>query len=151
MSDLILSDAGIALIEEFEGCKLFPYNDSRNYATIGIGHLLHPSPVNHMTDMPINKTEAYTLFKHDSQWAQDSVNHLVEVILNQNQFDALVCFVFNVGSGNFAKSSALQLVNEQKFDQVPGALALYNKSGGHILAGLVRRRKAEGNLFSKTS
>jgi lysozyme len=141
-----LSNNGIELIRSFEGLSLKPYNDTRGYATVGIGHLLHPSPVNE-NDKEITLEEAYELFRHDSQWAQDCVNHLVDVTINQNQFDALVSFVFNVGSGTFSKSSALKLLNSGDYNQVPGAMALYNKSLGKISAGLVRRREAEGKLF----
>jgi len=148
MNNLTLSDNGIDLIVAFEGCALQPYNDAHGYATVGIGHLIRQSPIL-PTDLPITKERAYEIFRTDSKMAQWAVNHYVAVPLNQNQFDALVDFTFNLGSGTFAKSSVLTTVNESKFASVPQHLALYNESGGKVLSGLVRRRAAEGALFMK--
>lgn len=75
------------------------------------------------------------------------VNKCVTVPLNQNQFDALVSFCFNVGGGNFQGSTVLKRVNAKLFAAVPGALAMWNKSKGKVLKGLVNRRKAEGELW----
>ena len=148
MNNLVLSDVGIDLIVEFEGLRLSPYEDSSNYASIGIGHLIRKSPVLD-TDLPITKPEAYDLFRKDSSIAQWSVNAYVTAPITQNQFDALVCFTFNVGSGNFRLSSVLTTVNESQFASVPQHLALYNESGGKVLPGLIRRRAAESALFMK--
>ena len=143
-----LSDNGAKLIATFEGLRLFPYNDTRQYATIGIGHLLHPSPVT-QNDAPITEAEAYILFKHDSKWAQQVVEYMVHVTLNQNQFDGLVSLIFNIGAGNFAKSQVLALINSEDFAQVGAHWVLYNKSAGKVLEPLTRRRQAELDLFNK--
>ena len=148
MNNLVLSDVGVDLIVEFEGLRLNPYPDSRGFATVGIGHLIRNGPVL-STDLPITKPEAYDIFRKDSSVAQWAVNAYVTASITQNQFDALVCFTFNVGSGNFRLSSVLTTVNESQFASVPQHLALYNESGGKVLPGLVRRRAAESALFMK--
>ena len=141
-----LSDIGVDLITNFEGLKLDPYNDSRGFATIGIGHLIRRGPVI-PEDKSITKQQAYDLFKTDSAWAQKAVSTLVKVPLSQHEFDALVSWTFNLGSGTLANSMVLTLLNAQKYAEAAVHMLLYNKSGGAMLPGLVRRRQAEVNLF----
>ena len=143
-----LSDNGIALIVSFEGLALVPYNDSRNFATIGIGHLLHKSPVT-TSDACISQQEAYALFRQDADWAVRCINLLVKVPLTQNQFDALVSWEFNLGEGTLEHSMVLELLNQGNYKEASQHMLLYNEAGGHVLPGLVRRRGAEVALFLK--
>lgn len=78
-----------------------------------------------------------------------AVSRLVKVPLNDNEFAALVSFVFNVGVGNFEKSDLLRLLNRGWYEQVPVQLNRWNKCNGHVLGGLARRRAAEGALWRK--
>jgi lysozyme len=75
------------------------------------------------------------------------INDLVEVELNQNQFDALVSWVYNLGPSNLKSSTLLKVLNESDFDEVPRQIRRWNKASGEVLEGLVRRREAEALLF----
>lgn len=97
--------------------------------------------------MVITEAQGEKMFAKELATYEDAVERLVTVPLNQNQFDALTSFVYNVGIGAFGKSTLLKVLNQGKYDQVPGQLLRWNKGGGRVLAGLTRRRKAEGALF----
>jgi len=75
------------------------------------------------------------------------VNSLVTVPMNQCQFDALVSWVYNLGPANLKKSSMLRVLNEGKYDEVPAQIKRWNKAGGKVLDGLIRRRQAEAEMF----
>jgi lysozyme len=140
--------AGIDLIKRFEGWRSKAYRDAIGVWTIGYGHTAmagSPKPVPGMT---ITKVQGEAILRKDLAKYERAVNNAVTVDLNQNQFDALVSFCFNVGPGNLRKSSVLRRTNECRFDDVPGRLLLWNRAGGKVLTGLTRRRKAEGALFA---
>ncbi len=82
-------------------------------------------------------------------FAEDAVTDLVKVPLSDNQFSALVAFVFNIGVGHFAKSTLLRELNAGQYDSVPGQLALWNHINGVVNVGLTRRRAAEIALWKK--
>ena len=67
--------------------------------------------------------------------------------LKQNQFDALVSWTFNLGPSNLKQSTLLRVLNEGEYDQVPAQIKRWNKAGGKVLDGLIRRREAEALLF----
>lgn len=139
--------AGIELIKQFEGWRSRAYRDAVGVWTIGYGHTAMagaPRPVQGMT---ITKTQGEAILRTDLVKYERAVNNAVTVDLNQNQFDALVSFCYNVGPGNLRKSSVLKRTNAGLFGEVPGRLMLWNKAGGRVLRGLTRRRKAEGVLF----
>lgn len=98
------NDDGVALIKEFEGLSLTPYRCSGKVWTIGYGHTRTVRP-----SMIISEEKAEELLREDLYSAEKQVNDLVEVPLSDNQFAALVSFVFNVGAGNFKRSSLLRL------------------------------------------
>lgn len=137
---LITSETGIALIKRFEGCVLKAYKAvaTEKYWTIGFGHY---GPDVHQGDQ-ITMEKAVEYLKLDLQNAEAVVNKAGN--WNQNQFDALVSFTYNCGAGNLAR-----LVNGRSADQIADAMLLYVKSGGLTLQGLVRRRRAERELFLK--
>lgn len=138
MSRPIPSQA-ITLVEQFEGCSLTPYQDSDGIWTQGYGHtegVTADSP-------PITADQADALLAQDMAYAGEDVENEVTVPLNDNQFSALVSFVFNVGAGNFAGSGLLKVLNAGNYTFVPDHLAQWNKSGGRVIDGLTRRRRAE--------
>lgn len=143
-------DGGINLITSEEGLRLDPYNDARGFATNGYGHLIRRGPVE-PTDQPITKEEAIANLRGDLRTAENAVNSMVVPQLNQNQFDALVDFVYNVGAGNFERSSLLRYINSASLyltSMIEHYFGEYDEGGGRVLPGLVTRRAREAKLFS---
>ena len=137
-----ISQNGIDLIKEFEGCRLEPYLCAANVLTIGYGHTKDV-----VENMRISEDTAESLLKDDLRVFEDDVTRLVEVPLLQNQFDALVAWTFNLGAGNLKSSTMLKVLNEGKYAEVPEQMRRWNKAAGKVLHGLVRRRTAESLLF----
>lgn len=138
-----ISDAGVELVAKFEGCRLEAYKCPAGVWTIGYGHT---AGVKEGDTLP-SKEQAKTLLKEDLAKYAASVNNcvkkgLISFPLNQNQFDALTSFCYNCGAGNLQK-----LVSGRDAATVAEKLLAYNKGGGKVLAGLVRRREEERALF----
>lgn len=149
MNNYITSEEGIELIKSFEGFKSKPYLCSAGVPTIGIGTTVYPNGKKvTLRDGAIDLETAMEYVHHDLQKFEATVNKSVSVDLTQNQFDALVCFTYNVGPGSFTSSTLLKLLNTGNYDSVPTQLLRWNKAKGVEVAGLTRRRKAEGDLFS---
>jgi lysozyme len=142
-----INNIGIALIKCHESLRLKAYYDPVGVLTVGFGHTSAAGQPQVTPGMTITKAEAETILRRDLAKSERAVLDAVSVPLNDNQFAALVSFCFNVGATNFRKSSVLRCVNDRQFDRVPSRLALWNKGGGRVLPGLVRRRKEEGELF----
>lgn len=149
-----IANAGLELIKSFESCKLTAYKavSTEKYYTIGWGHY-GPDVYEGMT---ITQERADQLLAQDVAEFSGYVNNFSKtnkIDLNQNQFDALVSFTYNVGTAWMSKSTIkTYLVNgiDQYTDaQITDAFLMWNKSGGQVLAGLTRRRKAEAALFLK--
>lgn len=138
------SEKGLELIKEFEGCKLKAYKPvaGETYWTIGWGHY-GPDVTKGMV---ITQEQADQFLKEDLANFEKTVENICLYLnLNQNEFDALVSFTYNCGSGNL-----LQLTKNKSRTkaQIAEHIEAYNKgAGGVVLAGLVRRRKAEKELF----
>jgi lysozyme len=142
------SKSGKDLIKSHEGFKLNAYLCPAGVPTIGFGTTrIKGNPV--QMGMMITTDEANILLEEDLKLFEDAVNHLVKVFLNQNQFDALVSFVYNVGVGNFRSSTLLRLLNEGKYIQAAEQFLRWNKAKGKVLPGLIRRRTEEMMLFLK--
>jgi len=137
------NQAGLDLIKEFEGLHLTPYLCPAKIWTIGYGHTRTVS-----AGMRITPEQAEDLLKDDLGLAERGVARLVAVQLNENQFSALVSFAFNIGLGNFERSTLLQLLNRGWFEQVPTQLLRWNRVNGEVMGGLSRRRSAEGALWA---
>jgi GH24 family phage-related lysozyme (muramidase) len=137
------SEVGRELIKEFEGCKQVAYQDSVGVWTIGYGHTKDV----YEGQLAIKKT-CDRFLEEDLDEFEGYVDSYVKVELNQNQFDALVAWTFNLGPGNLSESTMLRKLNEGDYDAVPDEMRRWNKAGGEVLNGLVRRRDAEANLFS---
>ena len=95
----------------------------------------------------ISKDKAEYLLLEDLKHFEKYVDQLVTVSLNQDQFDALVAWTFNLGPTNLKESTLLLRLNNGQYDDVPAQMARWNRSNGEVLTGLTRRRKAEGLLF----
>ncbi len=148
-----IGNNGLKFIAEHEGMILHLYNDPANHATIGVGHLVHYGPINGSEPEEfksgITKERAMEILRSDVITAENTVNRLVKVPLNQNQFDALVSFVFNIGETQFASSTLLAKLNNQDYKAVPSELNRWVHGSGKKLPGLINRRRNEGNLFEK--
>lgn len=140
----------IKLIKECEGFSIVPYLCPAGVPTIGYGSTRYAdnTPVK-MTDSPITETVAESLLFSKLKEFEQAVTRYVKVPLNQNQFDALVDFAYNVGTQNLRTSTLLKILNT---GQYAAASAEFNKwvhGGGKVLPGLVKRRRLETELFRK--
>jgi lysozyme len=138
---------GLRLIREFEGFRSKAYRDAVGVWTIGYGHTSMAGAPQVSAGMTITREEAEKILERDVEQFSKGVSQLLTVAISDQQFSALVSFAYNVGLGNFKKSSVLLAVNGRDFQRVPQRLNLWVKAGGRVLPGLIRRRAAEGALF----
>jgi len=153
-----MSPHGLELLQQWEGFKTTVYKDSAGLPTIGVGHLLTKSELSSgkitINGVPVSYENGLTeqqvtdLLAQDVQPAAAAVNNNVKVPLDQNQFDALVSFTFNVGVGAFTGSTLLKLLNQGQYDQVPDQLLRWTRAGGQVVQGLVNRRNNEIKLWN---
>lgn len=137
-----ISEAGLSLIKEFEGFRANAYLCSAGVPTIGYGHTRGVK----LGDV-CTREEAEEWLREDVEAAERCVNQTVAVPLTENEFSALVSFVFNLGCGNFRKSTLLKLLNESRHDEAAMEFRRWDRAGGQVLAGLTKRRLAEQRLF----
>ena len=137
-----ISETGIQLIKKFEGCSLKAYKCPAGIWTIGYGHT---SGVKE--GQTITKKEAEAYLKQDLTTFETFVTNLVTVAINQNQFDALVSFCYNLGPGNLRSSTLLKRINAGDFNGAAEQFDRWIYAGGRKLSGLVKRRAAEKTLF----
>ncbi|KVP19182.1 lysozyme [Burkholderia ubonensis] len=135
---------GIELIKHFEGLRLARYLDAVGKPTIGYGHLILP---HERFTRPLTPAEADALLRQDLRSAELSLRKLLRVPVTQQQFDALMSFVFNLGSGRLRSSTLLRYLNAGAPVRAADQFLVWNKAGGRPLAGLTRRRQAERALF----
>lgn len=144
-----LSNTGLNLIKRFEGLRLQVYQDEAGNWTIGYGHLVKPGesyyPYGPITSITTDQAE--TLLEQDTADAQNAVNTYVTVPLNQNQFDALTSFVYNIGSGAFSNSTLLQYLNNGDYQNAADQLDQWVNAGGQRSSILVSRREQEKQIF----
>lgn len=149
MGNRRLSAEGIAFLSQREGRHSRAYLDSAGLWTIGVGHLIKPDE-EHLRTAELSDAEIDALLRQDVEIAERSVNANVQRRITQNQFDALVSFVFNVGAAAFAESTLLKLLNDRA---QPAAISAqfkrWNQAGGKVVSGLVKRRNLEAALFWK--
>jgi lysozyme len=140
-----LSAAGLELLKRSEGFRKRVYLDVAGFPTIGYGHrLLHPESFPNGLD----EAQAAEILKSDVRDAEQAVERLVEVALNQGQFDALVDFCFNLGAGKLAKSTLLKILNAGRYDDAVEQLLRWDCAGNHESPALKARREAEAELWS---
>lgn len=140
-----VSENGRALIKRFEGCSLVAYPDPGTGAapwTIGYG-----STAGVKEGDKITQQRADVLLKLDADAAAREVSNIVDVPLNQNQFDALVSLAFNIGADALAKSTLMRKLNDENYAGAADEFPRWIYAGGKELKGLVARRAAERELF----
>ena len=144
-----ISENGLKLIKKFEGLSLKPYLCSAGIPTIGFGNTFYENMKKvTLQDETITEDRADSLFNFlVTTNFVNVVNRLVIVDINQNQFDALVSFVYNLGSGNFEKSTLLKKVNQEDFIGASLEFEKWNRASGKVLSGLTKRRLSEKELF----
>lgn len=141
------SEKGIALIKEFEGCKLTAYRDSVGVWTIGYGWTQPVDGKPIRAGMTIKQETAERLLKAGLVSYESDVSRLVKVGLTQGQFDALVSFTYNLGARSLSTSTLLRKLNSGNYAGAADEFLRWNKAGGKVLSGLTRRREAERALF----
>ncbi|EKS6750137.1 lysozyme [Enterobacter kobei] len=141
------SDKGIALIKQFEGCKLTAYQDSVGVWTIGYGWTQPVDGKPIRAGMTIKQETAERLLKTGLVSYESDVFRLVKVGLTQGQFDALVSFTYNLGARSLSTSTLLRKLNAGDYAGAADEFLRWNKAGGKVLNGLARRREAERALF----
>lgn len=162
------SDKGIHLMHLFEGYRDQPYLCSAHMWTIGWGHVLYQDQIK----LPIARVDGYTgpirrdyqlQAKDNRVWSKPELEEIFKADLvtfergvlrlapnlagRQHSFDACVAFAFNVGTGNFQRSSIRQRILREDWEGAADAFMMWTKAGGQVLRGLVRRREAEKALF----
>mgnify|MGYP003111313527 FL=1 len=137
------SAEGIALIKKFEGLELDSYQCSANVWTLGYGHTQGVAEGDSCSE-----DEAEIILVNDLKEFETYVNALVDAELDQNQFDALVAWTFNLGPTNLRTSTLLKKLNAGDYNDVPSEIKRWNRAGGQVLDGLIRRREAEALLFA---
>jgi|TARA_R100001460_G_scaffold27676_2_gene55596 lysozyme len=137
-----ISQEGIALIKKFEGCELEAYKCAAGVWTIGYGSTKGVEEGNTIT-----QEDADNLLLEEMHEYEGYINDMVTVDLKQNEFDSLVSWVFNLGPSNLSSSTLLSRLNNKVWDDVPNQIKRWNKAGGQVRQGLVRRREAEALLF----
>ena len=147
MSDLTISENGLSMIASFESFEPKAYYCPAGVLTIGYGHTGTNAQGQELQESDtVTHEQAMRLLYEDVLWAEDAVNEQ-RLNLTQNQFDALVSFVFNVGATAFANSTLLKKLKSCDFDEAADEFLRWNKAGGKVLRGLTARREAERELF----
>ena len=139
------SNNGIDLIKHYEGCELEAYICPANVWTIGYGHIKGVQEGDVITEQ-----QAHDMLIEELEEYEGYINNAVTVPLNQDQFDALVSWVYNLGNGNLRSSTLLKVLNSGDYDSVPNEILRWNKANGQVLEGLKLRRESEAELFSGT-
>lgn len=156
-----ISSEGRQIIQQFEGCVLYTYDDQdtakkkrfikpgdkiQGVLTIGYGRTVGVVP-----GMRCTPDEAEQWFSEDISIYENAIANLVNVFLNDNQFAALVSFIYNIGIAAFKKSTLLRELNKGNYAKVPTELIRWNKDNGKVIPGLANRRAAEAGLWAKES
>jgi GH24 family phage-related lysozyme (muramidase) len=136
----------IEFIKREEACVLHIYLDVAGKKTIGVGHLLLPNEETIFKD-GITESQADDLLRKDLLRTATAIMRLVRVPLTDNQYAALLSFVFNIGTGGFQASTARSRLNRSEYSRVPEAMLSWIYAGGKINKGLMGRRAREAKLF----
>lgn len=141
-----ISEQGLKALIKLEGgarLKAYKAHPNEKYFTIGVGHY-GPDVLATMT---ITQEQAEKLLRKDLEEREIKLKLLVKVPLTQNQFDALLIFMFNVGEGAFERSTLLCYVNEQQYSYASNQFARWTKCGGVDVPGLVKRQRVTKEIF----
>ena len=140
-----LGERGTEILKYFEGCKLTAYQDSVGVWTIGYGHTKGV-----YDGMTITQDQAEQMLLSELEEYEGYIENMVTVPLTQNQFDALVVWIYNLGPTNFRNSTLLKELNAGNYNAAGQEITRWNKEGGKVLAGLEKRREAAAELFNET-
>lgn len=138
-----INEAGLSIIKKWESLRLTSYLCPAGIWTIGYGHTGRDVE----EDMTINTAAAEELLEQDCLESERIVDRLVKAGIDDNQFSALVSFVFNIGGKAFAKSTLLSKLNKDDYEGAANEFLRWDKSNGRRLRGLVERREDERDLF----
>jgi lysozyme len=138
------SQAASELIKQFEGCRLEAYQDGNGIWTIADGHTGGVKAGDTCT-----QEQADAWLNEDLAIVDRALSKMVRVEVTQNQYDALVSFVYNIGAYHFLFSTCLKDLNAGDLEGAANGILLWNKVAGKVSAGLVRRRAAEKALFEE--
>jgi lysozyme len=142
-----MTKAGLDLLKEREGLRLEAYYCQAGVLTIGYGHTSAAGEPLVRPGMKISKEEAERILIDDLRKYENAVKRLVKVNITPNQYSALVSLCYNIGEGAFSKSTVLKRVNAGDYHGAAKAFAMWNKAGGKVSNGLVKRRAMEASLF----
>jgi lysozyme len=143
-----MNKVGTDLVAGFEGYSDTPYLCPAGVWTIGFGTTRYPGGKRvAREDNPCTKAQAEEWLNHELERSEHYVINSCPVYLNENQRAALASFVYNLGRGAFRASTLRKRISAGRFDDVPHQLSRWNKAGGRILNGLIRRRAAEAELW----
>lgn len=140
-----ISEQGLALIRRFEGFSATAYRCPAGRMTIGYGHVILPGE--RYPETGISEPQAANLLRDDVRKAELALSRYVQVPLTQNQADALISFIYNIGAGAFARSTLRRVVNRGWHAEVPAQLRRWVFADGRALQGLVVRRAAEALMY----
>lgn len=141
-----ITQNGISLIKRFEGFETEIYLDAAGLPTIGYGHLLRAGEAK-MFKNGISPEAGEALLIKDVLSAECAVLRLIKAPLTDSQFDALVSFTFNLGSGALQRSTLRRKINREEHEEIPAEFMRWVWAGGRKLKGLIRRRDAEVHLY----
>ena len=136
-----INEAALEIIKRNEGCRLTAYRDVVGIPTIGYGHIEGV-----FMGMAITQEEADQLLREDVSKFERGVESKIETA-TENQFSAMVSLSYNIGLGGFGRSTVLRKHNEEDYEAAADAFLMWNKSGGKVYKGLVRRRGEERDLY----
>jgi len=143
-----LDKKGLKLLEELEGLELKAYKCSADVWTIGLGNTFYEDGSKVKEGQSISKERAYLLFNLISKQFEKAINENVKVEISQNQFNALFCFVYNIGITGFKNSTLLRILNDNPNNGLIAKQFLrWNKIAGKESRGLTNRRIKESALY----
>ena len=141
---------GYALIKKFEGCRLKAYKCPSNVWTIGYGNTFYEDGMKVKEGDVITQQRAEELAKFIIDQFAVTIEPFIQKPLTENQFSACVSLAYNIGTSGFKRSSVFKKLNINPSDPtIADSFKLWNKGGGKVLAGLVKRREAEIQLYFK--
>ena len=144
-----ISELGFQLIREFEGFSVQAYLDTGGVWTIGFGTIKYPNGKRVVKGDVCTQSAAEQWLKNDSKWVDACLDKHIKTNVNQNQFDALASFVYNIGETAFIKSTMLTLINQNSMISAASQFDRWVFDNGKRIQGLVNRRAKERKLFEK--
>ncbi len=144
-----ISECGYAIIRDAEGFRSKAYLDTGGVWTIGFGTIKYPNGTSVQKGDVCTTQQAEQWLKNDCKWVDACLDKNVKVNLNQNQFDALASFVYNIGETAFVKSTMLTLINQNSLTLAANQFDRWVYDNGKKIQGLVNRRSKEKELFKK--